>query len=254
MDAGTRADARPDAPVRGAATSHAHGSTVDDIAGSITESILDGSIPTGEWLRQESIAARLGVSRQPVREALRLVESAGLVRIVPNRGAYVLVPSVRDVQEQHSLRAQLEGFAAELAAVLREQHHLESLRDSLRRYSGAVDAAETAESAVALTRANDAFHDTIVSAAGNARLAQAIADLHTAFPRTLVTRAFAADRESLTSSMQGHESVFAAIESRDPTLARLRMIQHVRTAGELIAEKGLESGAVRPDGSPEIPD
>ena len=77
--------------------------------------ILNGQIPVGSWLRHSTIAEEFGVSRTPVREALRVLHAQGIVTIVRNRGARVNGHSGRDVRELGEVRAALEGLAAELA-------------------------------------------------------------------------------------------------------------------------------------------
>ena len=89
---------------------------VDEIAGRIRQQIMSGEIPIGAQLRQAALAAEFGVSRTPVREALRQLQSGGLITVVPNRGAVVHVPSPWDVRAAHEVRAELEGLAAERAA------------------------------------------------------------------------------------------------------------------------------------------
>lgn len=72
---------------------------VDELAAEIQSRVLSGAIPTGARLRQESLAAEFGVSRTPVREALRKLQASGLVEVLPRRGALVRGPSAREVRE-----------------------------------------------------------------------------------------------------------------------------------------------------------
>ena len=89
---------------------------VDELAATIQARVLNGEIPTGTRLRQESLAAEFGVSRTPVREALRKLQANGIVEVQPHRGALVRRPSAREVREAYEVRAELEGLAASLAA------------------------------------------------------------------------------------------------------------------------------------------
>src|SRR5436305_3604945 len=88
---------------------------VDKLAATLQARVLSGEIPTGSRLRQETLAAEFGVSRTPVREALRKLQSSGVVVVEPNRGAIVHGPTAREVREAYAVRAELEGFAAEHA-------------------------------------------------------------------------------------------------------------------------------------------
>ena len=71
------------------------------MASALERAIMDGSIPLGSWLRQEALAAKFGVSRTPVREALRILHEKGVVRLEPRRGALVRGPTVRDIREAY---------------------------------------------------------------------------------------------------------------------------------------------------------
>src|SRR4051795_13053654 len=77
---------------------------------------LGGGVPSGTWLRQEALASEFGVSRTPIREALRKLQEAGLVELRPHRGALVRGLSPREIRDAYEVRAELEGLAAELAA------------------------------------------------------------------------------------------------------------------------------------------
>jgi len=82
---------------------------VDEVAQKIQSRIMAGSIPIGSWLRQESLATEFGVSRTPIREALRKLQASGVIEFVPNRGALVRGPTVRDIREAYEIRVHLEG-------------------------------------------------------------------------------------------------------------------------------------------------
>ena len=105
-------------------------SLVDSLAGDIQQRIMSGAIPFGSWLRQETLASEFGVSRTPVREALRKLEARGLVALVPQRGAVVRGPTTREIREAYQVRAELEGLAAELAAARIDDDELRRLREA----------------------------------------------------------------------------------------------------------------------------
>lgn len=214
----------------------APGSAVQRISEELMDEIRSGRTVPGTWLRQETLAARFGVSRQPVREALRTLQAAGLVELVPNRGALVLSPSLRDVRELYALRAQLEGFAAELAAIQREKHHLEALDDANRQFTAASEARWQPGESIdpRWIQANELFHAAIVDASGNQRLGLAIVDVEKSVPGSIIQSALAHSPREVRLSMLDHQGIADAIRARDSTLARLRTIQHVRTAGDLV--------------------
>ena len=118
---------------RSRAAAHQDGdpALVDRLAATIRSRVLAGEIPTGSWLRQESLAAQFGVSRTPVREALRKLQATGLVQLEPNRGAVVRGLTEREIREAYEVRAELEGLAAELACERIREPELERLREAV---------------------------------------------------------------------------------------------------------------------------
>ena len=111
---------------------------VDELASEIQSRVLSGAIPTGARLRQESLAAEFGVSRTPVREALRKLQASGLVEMLPRRGALVRGPSAREVREAYEVRAELEGLAASLAATCIRDDELRRLRTAQSHFRRSV--------------------------------------------------------------------------------------------------------------------
>src|SRR5271154_1022986 len=91
------------------------GSKVDEITQLLQHAIVTGELAPGSVLTQDQLSSELGVSRTPVREALRQVAALGLVTIEPNRGARVRIPSMPEIRERYLIRASLEALAAELA-------------------------------------------------------------------------------------------------------------------------------------------
>src|SRR5439155_20651479 len=112
---------------------------VDRLAAAIQGRVLSGEIPTGSRLRQAALADEFGVSRTPVREALRKLGADGILELEPNRGAFVRGPSARDIREAYEVRAELEGFAAELAVARIQDAELSRLRDAQELFRRSVD-------------------------------------------------------------------------------------------------------------------
>jgi DNA-binding GntR family transcriptional regulator len=217
-------------------------STVERLAGAIQAQVLSGAMPVGTRLRQEALAEQFGVSRTPVREALRQLQATGLVELVPNRGAVVRGPSAREIREAYEVRAELEGLAAELAAERISDRDLVRLREAQALFRESVSTliarrarrpAPWKDESV-WVRANELFHQAILDAAANGRLSDTIADLHRSFPRDLTWAALSRSSPLLEENVEQHERILEAIEQRDPVEARRRMIDHVRSAGELV--------------------
>ena len=215
---------------------------VDRLAGAIQTRVLSGDVPVGSRLRQEALAEEFGVSRTPVREALRKLQATGLVELLPNRGAIVRGPTAREIREAYEVRAELEGLAAELAAGRISDRDLLRLREAQALFRRSVETLiarrarrpQPWKDESVWVQANDLFHQAILDAAGNERLSDTIADLHRSFPRDLTWVALSQSSRLLEENVEQHEAILEAIERRDPVEARQRMIEHIRSAGELV--------------------
>ena len=159
-------------------------------------------------------------------------------------GAIVNGPSARDIREAYAVRAELEGFAAELAVSRIRDEQLQLLRETeeLFRHSiqgvigerrRGVERDWSTESE--WERANNLFHQVIQEAAANRQLLTAIAHLHQSFPRHLTWSALSQSTHLLEENIEQHHRILAAIEARDAGEARRAMAEHVRAAGELVA-------------------
>ena len=227
---------------------------VDRLAATLQARVLNGEIETGTRLRQEALAREFGVSRTPIREALRQLQAIGIAELEPNRGAIVRAPTARELREAYEVRAELEGLAAKLAATHISDDELARLRDAQELFQRSItrlierrrsrrrqepDWGDDSE----WVRANDLFHQAIQEAAGNAQLLRTIADLHRSFPRALTWSALRESSQLLDENVRQHDAIVDAIERGDGESARERMIAHVRAAGELIAGRFEQSAA-----------
>ena len=218
---------------------------VDHIAATLHSRVVRGEIPSGARLRQESLASEFGVSRTPVREALRKLQAGGLVELAPHRGAIVLGPTVREIREAYVVRGELEGLAAELAATLITEDQLQGLRNSVALFRRSIRElverrqrggnTRTHADIEQWTQANDRFHQGIHEAAGNERLRATLLDLHRNYPRDLTGIVLSENSRLLEENVEQHARILEAIEHHDPAAARARMVEHVHSAGELIA-------------------
>jgi len=223
---------RNDSPVPAAGSA-----LVDEIAAAIRARIMSGEIAIGAQLRQAELASELGVSRTPVREALRQLQSGGLIEVVPNRGAVVRVPVPWEVREAYQVRAQLEGFACELAVRQITNDQLDTLRATNRTMREATFNPDgvPVEGEPPTTSANDVFHTTIHLASGNQRLARTINEINETFPRNVSALVLADDQRHREENVREHERIVEAIAAGDATAARREMVAHVEGAGEQLA-------------------
>lgn len=200
---------------------------IDQAYEAIREGILGGRYPAGDRLREEELAEEVGVSRTPVREALRRLDGEGLVEFVPNRGAHVAAWSDGDLDEIFDLRAVLEGFAARLAARRAKPEHLARLRDLADRMD-ALAGGRSRDRFDRISELNNEFHATIVEAGGNRKLGGLIAGL---VQIPLVHRTFRRyDAEDLARSMGHHRELITALEHGDVNWAGTVMRSHIYAA------------------------
>ncbi|WP_332682485.1 GntR family transcriptional regulator [Bosea sp. (in: a-proteobacteria)] len=209
---------------------------VERVYVAIRSGIIDGTYPSGTPLRAESLAGQLGVSRTPVREALRRLDAEGLVRIVANQGARVTGWSRRAMEEVFDLRVRLESYAAELGASALS----ESAVDELERLDGEMRQLSDARPAgfiEAITAANSQFHRIIVDGSMNQRLAALISMVVETHLVGMTFRNYAP--ADFARSMAHHSELVAAFRARNGAWASAIMQSHILAARNVvIAEDG----------------
>jgi DNA-binding GntR family transcriptional regulator len=214
-------------------------SVAERLAGEIADAIMVGEYPLGSWLRQEHLAERFGVSRQPVREALRRLEVIGMIEARPRRGLRVRGPEPGYIRDGYLIRAELEGLAARLAAGRRVPGQIEGLRKEWEAFRDSLTEAFTRgahrDARAAWVRHHNRFHELIHEASGVGRLAQLIAALNLTLPRNLGIEALRAGG-ALQDNLRQHEVILSALELGSAQVAEEAMKEHVRRSGELIAE------------------
>lgn len=200
----------------------------------IREGIIDGRYQTGDYLVETKLAEELGVSRTPVREALKQLELEDLAEAIPNRGVIVKGISNEDISDIYTIRYLLEGLAAFWAAQRIRPEQLEKLLEILELmelYTRRNDANN-------LTRLDSEFHEVLYIASNSRTLKHILASLH--------QNAYHARQHSLTvplrpvQSLQEHKEIYAALEAGNAELAKLCMENHVRSAGQMKTSKKSE--------------
>lgn len=201
---------------------------VSEVASLVRERIYTHRYPTGAWLRQEQLSAELGISRTPVREALRVLELEGLVRVRPGRGARVVTGDVRTLLDAYQLRAVVDGLAARLAAEGSRGAH--SLRAAIDRQEAALEPWEPR----AYTHANVEFHEEVMQMTGNEFVVAQLPILR------MTAQVFAPVRvvepSSAKRAIRQHRGIAEAIENADaPAAERLARAHIDATIDELRA-------------------
>ncbi|MEU9286115.1 GntR family transcriptional regulator [Streptomyces sp. NPDC048275] len=210
------------------------GPLVDDIAARIRARIMNGELAIGKPLRQAALAAEFGVSRTPVREALRQLQNGGLIEMQPHRGAVVRVPAPWEVRQAYEVRAELEGLAARRAASRITERQLAALREhnAVLREAAERAAGEESAGSPATTAANDCFHTVVCEAADNPWLSRMIGRINESFPRNVSSLALAHDERHRQHNIREHEAIIDALTARDADRADEVMRDHVISSGE----------------------
>jgi len=192
------------------------------VTGQLRHEILNGEIPLGGWLRMSAIATRLGVSVQPVREALQQLEGEGLVELIPNHGARVRMLDRTRLIHAHEIGEALESFMARQFA---EEASLSSLRklEALQAlHDGAIDDMDWAR----IDAANHEFHRFINTHGGNMEAAELI-------PRYYGLSEGLMNKQGRTAAFaervrSEHHALLDAMRKRDPDAAGRIAALHVR--------------------------
>lgn len=192
----------------------------------VKRGILDREYDSGTLVTEGEVAARLGISRTPVREALLRLDAEGLIQLYPKRGALVLPVSGQDVHDVFETRELVEGFAAARAWKDRDRLvvRLEELTGRMRRGYEQGDP-------VALMTADRAFHAAIVEAGGNRILAALYESLRDRQMRMGVA-ALRVSPDRLATAVEQHTALLQVLRAADGDLAdfRRRLQAHVRSA------------------------
>lgn len=210
--------------------------------------ILRGHIPDGEALRQDALARQLGVSRIPIREALRQLEAEGLVTFTPHRGAVVSRLSLEEIDEVFALRADTETGLLRRAIPHLTEDHLNRADEILIRYEQALQRGEVA----VWGELNWQFHSTLYAPADRPITLGLMQRLHDHADRYVRVQLAVTHWESRAS--QEHRAIAAAARRKDTRRACALLRQHILSAGQSLVtflreQRDAESSNVR-TGSP----
>lgn len=192
----------------------------------LREAIIQGRLRPGERLMEVQLAEEMGVSRTPVREAIRKLELEGFVVMVPRKGAYVAGISTKDIADVFEVRAALEALAAGLAAERITEEELEELERLL------VEAQEASTRDLqALVEVDARFHELIYKASRNQKLIQIITNLTDQIQRFRLTSLSRPGRYK--HAMEEHKKIVEAISERNVELAQALAREHIENAEQI---------------------
>lgn len=199
---------------------------VDSAYRAIREGILAGTFAQGSHITARQLAEATGLSRTPVREAMRGLEAEGLITLIPNRGAFVARWTENEIKQIYELRVLLESFAAQVAAERINDEQRAELQALAEKMARLVEQRPVDVEAIA--EVNDKFHKGVLEACGNPRLRDLLGTI-TEVPLQLSTfRRYSVDE--LRRSASQHAELVSALAVRDGDWARSVMTAHIRSA------------------------
>ncbi|MBD5543217.1 MAG: GntR family transcriptional regulator [Lachnospiraceae bacterium] len=203
----------------------------DVVFKTLRQGILTGELKPGERLMEIHLANRLGVSRTPIREAIRKLELEGLVTMIPRRGAEVAQITEKNLQDVLEVRRELDAFAAKLAC----QRMDEEQRAELKEAAAAFEKAVETKDATVIAKADVAFHDIILKSAGNDRLSQLVNNLAEQVYRYRFE--YVKDKTSHNRLIEEHRNIYNSIVERDEEAAAAAVGMHVDNQEKFIKEQ-----------------
>ncbi len=209
-----------------------HRTLREKVAELLREAIIQQKISPGERITELEIASRYGLSRTPIREAFRQLESEGFLKIIPRKGAVVAELNEKDVQDFYEIKAVLEGYAARIVAekiTEDEIARLERLNRKMKECAAKMDVA-------GLTRHYNDFHNFILELCGNDKITTVISNLVQQFMRF---RFFVSSSSSLSEIHADHDEIIAAFKIHDGAMAEKYMVANAMLGKEVLMEEFL---------------
>jgi len=220
-----------------------HQTLREKILETIREAILRGTLKAGEKVAEPELAERFGISRTPIREAFRQLESEGYLTVIPRKGAVVTSLSERDVEEFYAIKSILEGYAARIAATRltdKEVERLEAINDRLGQLAHDGDVKT-------FFRVHNEFHELFIKAAGNIKLADLIGQLMMKFNRLRMASLSLPGRMEI--SVQEHRKIIQAFREQDGEKADKTVSKSAAFGGQVLIQSMAREEGRRVEGS-----
>lgn len=188
----------------------------------LRNAILSGDLKPGERLMEISLAEQLGVSRTPVREAIRKLELENFVEMIPRKGAYVAQLKAKDILDILEIRALFDGYAASAAAEKMSEEEVKSLSATLDKFNRAVVKGDKQ----AMIDTDNRFHDQLIQATKNRKLIEIVSGLQDQFQRFRII--YFNEFDNYGDMQNSHQELYEAIAKRDVRGARERAEKHIK--------------------------
>lgn len=200
----------------------------EEIANRLREMIMSGELMEGDKIKENELCELMDISKTPLREALRVLSAEGLIRLIPNRGSYVTIPTIEEIKEMFDVMNVLEGVGASAAAEKmndKDFEKLENLHKQLEKYSKAKDQAR-------YIHMNHSYHAFVQELAGNRTLNQIVNGLR---QKILLYRFKSLNLSGrFEQSIQEHRDLLEAFRKRDADKAETLMKSHIKKQSEAL--------------------
>ena len=193
----------------------------DVVFQTLRQAILREDLAPGERLMEIPLANKLGVSRTPLREAIRMLEQEGLVVMIPRRGAQVAGISEKSLRDVLEVRKSLEKLAVELACERMTEEDMKEMNRAEEAFSAAVHEGD----ALRIAETDEQCHDVIYNSTGNTKLVQLLNNLREQMYRYRLEHI--KDEKSRLSLLEEHQRMMTALRSRDVELAKKAAGEHI---------------------------
>ncbi len=196
----------------------------------IRDAIISGALKAGSKVSEPELAERYGISRTPIREAFRQLESEGYLRVIPRRGAVVSEFTQKDVEEFYAIKSILEGYAARQACLKLSEKEIDKLQQNNRRLS---ELAEQNDFKTFFKVHND-FHEMFIKAADNEKLRELISSVVTRFQRLRFMSLSLPGRMQV--AVQEHEKIIEAFRRKEPDTAEMLVRKNAEYGGRVLID------------------
>jgi DNA-binding GntR family transcriptional regulator len=200
----------------------------EKIVENIRDAIVSGSLKAGSRVSEPELAERYGISRTPIREAFRQLESEGYLTVIPRRGAVVVEFSPKDVEEFYAIKSIMEGYAARRACEKLSKKELDRLQAINAKLSELARIGDIKH----FFKIHSDFHELFIKAADNEKLHELIAGLVTKFQRLRFASLSLPGRMEV--SVQEHEKIIDAFREKNADLAETLVRQNAEYGGRVL--------------------
>ena len=194
----------------------------DVVFSTLREAILKGELKPGERLMELQLAAKLGVSRTPIREAIRMLEQEGLAVTIPRKGAEVAKMTEKDMEDVLQIRDALDELAAAIACEQMTKEQLDALKNTMREFEESTKTGDVKR----IAQADVEFHDIIYQATGNPKLVTMLNNLREQMYRYRVE--YLKDEKNYPTLMKEHSEIVDGLIVKNKEKVTNAMHKHVK--------------------------